>query len=165
MQYTTKYTSPLGPMLLSADDTGITGAWFVGQAYYARGLAPNTISWETPVLQETKRWLDIYFSGREPSFLPPLHPAGTAFQQEIWQLLCTISYGKTVSYGELAVQYARQKGLRSMSAQAVGNAVGKNPISVLIPCHRVLGSHRQLTGYAGGIDKKAKLLQLEGCIL
>ncbi len=165
MQYTTEYASPLGSMLLSADDTGITGVWFTGQTYYARGLAPNTISQETPVLQEAKLWLDIYFSGQEPDFVLPLHPVGTVFQQTIWQLLSGIPYGETISYGKLATMYAQQQGLHSMSAQAVGNAVGKNPISILIPCHRVVGNRGQLTGYAGGIDKKAKLLQLERRIL
>ena len=116
---------------------------------------------ETPILAETKRWLDIYFTGREPGFLPPLHPIGSAFRQSVWELLLRIPYGQTTTYGEIARQLAAKRGLARISAQAVGGAVGHNEISILIPCHRVVGMSGSLTGYAGGISKKAKLLELE----
>ena len=116
---------------------------------------------ETPILAETKRWLDIYFTGREPGFLPPLHPIGSAFRQSVWELLLRIPYGQTTTYGEIAQELAAKRGLARISAQAVGGAVGHNEISILIPCHRVVGMSGSLTGYAGGISKKAKLLELE----
>ena len=116
---------------------------------------------ETPTLAETKRWLDIYFTGREPGFLPPLHPIGSAFRQSVWELLLRIPYGQTTTYGEIAQELAAKRGLARISAQAVGGAVGHNEISILIPCHRVVGMSGSLTGYAGGISKKAKLLELE----
>ena len=116
---------------------------------------------ETPILAETKRWLDIYFTGREPGFLPPLHPIGSAFRQSVWELLLRIPYGQTTTYGEIARQLAAKRGLARISAQAVGGAVGHNEISILIPCHRVVGMSGSLTGYASGISKKAKLLELE----
>ena len=117
---------------------------------------------ETPTLAETKRWLDIYFTGREPGFLPPLHPIGSAFRQSVWELLLRIPYGQTTTYGEIAQELAAKRGLARMSAQAVGGAVGHNEISILIPCHRVVGTNGSLTGYAGGVDKKERLLTLEG---
>ena len=113
------------------------------------------------MLEETKRWLDIYFAGREPDFLPPLHLAGSPFRQEVWALLRQIPYGETTTYRALAEAVARKRGLRRMSAQAVGGAVGHNPSSIIVPCHRVVGSDGSLTGYAGGIDKKMRLLTLE----
>ena len=113
------------------------------------------------ILRETVEWLDLYFAGKCPSFTPPLAPKGTPFRQEVWQLLLDIPYGKTTTYGELAGKLAARRGLKSMSAQAVGGAVGHNPISLIIPCHRVLGSDGSLTGYAGGTDKKQALLELE----
>ena len=116
---------------------------------------------ETPILTEARRWLDIYFTGREPDFLPPLHPVGSVFRQAVWKILLQIPYGKTTTYGEIARQLAAQQGLERMSAQAVGGAVGHNEISIIIPCHRVVGTNGSLTGYAGGIDKKIKLLELE----
>lgn len=148
------YESPLGSILLAADAVGITGAWFEGQKYFARGLTQAREE-ETQVLFRAKCWLDIYFSGREPDFTPPLHPAGTEFQQRVWEQLSTIPYGQTLTYGALA----RRLGCKS--AQAVGGAVGRNPISVLIPCHRVVGSGGSLTGYAGGLERKTALLALE----
>lgn len=108
-----------------------------------------------------KRWLTIYFSGREPDFIPPLHIIGSTFQLAVWEILRKIPYGKTTTYGEIAKTIARQQGLPRMSAQAVGGAVGHNEISIIIPCHRVVGTNGSLTGYAGGIDKKVKLLNLE----
>lgn len=129
---------------------------------FRRYSPPEHIQKETATLAEVKRWLDIYFSGREPDFLPPLHPLGTPFRRAVWELLLQIPYGRTVTYGELARRLAAKQGLVHMSAQAVGGAVGHNPISILIPCHRVVGSGGNLTGYAGGIDKKVRLLELEG---
>lgn len=162
MVYTCHYESQLGGILLAADEIGLTGLWFDGQKYFARELPAERTEKEMPIITETKRWLDIYFSGTEPDFLPLLHPIGSTFRQEVWKLLLQIPYGKTVTYGELARQLAEKRGLPRMSAQAVGGAVGHNQISVLIPCHRVVGANGSLTGYAGGIQKKVKLLELEG---
>ncbi len=162
MQYTTTYQSPLGEILLAADEIGLTGLWFDGEKYYAWNLDENHEEKEVPVFQEAKRWLDIYFSGREPDFMPPMHMLGTAFQKEVWEILRTIPYGETTTYGGIAAKIAKKRGLTRMSAQAVGNAVGRNELSILIPCHRVVGTNGSLTGYAGGLDKKTALLKLEG---
>lgn len=159
---TARYGSPLGGLLLAADETGLTGVWFEQGKYCAAGLAPEREVRETPVLAETMCWLDCYFSGHEPEFLPPLHPAGTPFRQEVWELLLRIPYGTTTTYGALAKVLTQRHGKAKMSAQAVGGAVGHNPISILIPCHRVVGADGSLTGYAGGLDRKRQLLQLEG---
>lgn len=161
MIYTSKYTSPLGGILLAADEVGLRGLWFDGQKYFACDLPDERAERETPVLSEAKRWLDLYFGGQEPDFLPPLHPVGTPFRQAVWEILLRIPYGKTVTYGEISKQLAEKMGLERMSAQAVGGAVGHNEISIIIPCHRVVGSNGSLTGYAGGIDRKIKLLELE----
>lgn len=161
MHFTTHYYSPLGDILLAADDTGLTGLWFDGAKYYANGLDPKHQEADTPILAQTKEWLTVYFSGKEPSFCPPLHMIGTPFQLAVWDILCQIPYGKTSTYGEIARIIAGQRGLPHMSAQAVGGAVGHNKISILIPCHRVLGTDGSLTGYAGGTDKKARLLAIE----
>lgn len=161
MIYTSKYASPLGGILLAADEVGLRGLWFDGQKYFARDLPDERTERETPVLSEVKRWLDLYFGGQEPDFLPPLHPVGTPFRQAVWEILLRIPYGKTVTYGEISKQLAEKMGLERMSAQAVGGAVGHNEISIIIPCHRVVGSNGSLTGYAGGIDRKIKLLELE----
>ena len=161
MTYIQHYASPLGSILLAADEIGITGLWFEGQKYFARGLPAECIEQDTPALSDAKRWLDIYFAGREPDFMPPLHPVGSPFRQAVWEILLQIPYGQTVTYGEIARRLAKKQGLAKMSAQAVGGAVGHNEISVIIPCHRVVGTNGSLTGYAGGIDKKIKLLELE----
>ena len=161
MQYTNHYLSPLGDILLAADDAGLTGLWFEGQKYFARCLDREHEEKETPVLKEAKRWLDVYFSGKEPDFSVPLHLIGTDFQKEVWKILCSIPYGRTMTYGEIAARIALQRGLAHMSAQAVGGAVGHNEISLIVPCHRVVGTDGSLTGYAGGIDKKIQLLELE----
>ncbi len=147
--------------MLAADGTGLRGLWFDGQKYFARDLSAERIEQNTPALTEAKRWLDIYFAGKEPDFLPPLHPAGSAFRQSVLEILLKIPYGQTITYGDIARQLAARRGLANMSAQAVGGAVGHNEISVIIPCHRVVGANGSLTGYAGGIDKKIKLLELE----
>ena len=161
MQYTTFYESPIGRILLAADDTGLTGLWFEGQKYFARCLGRETEEKEMPVFAEAKRWLDIYFSGKEPDFTPPLHFIGTDFQKDVWDILCAIPYGQTMTYGAIADQLAKKRGLSRMSAQAVGGAVGHNNLSIIVPCHRVVGSDGSLTGYAGGIERKTFLLNLE----
>lgn len=161
VQYINHYSSPIGGILLAADETGLTGLWFEGAKYYAAGLGAEYEEKTTPVLERTKEWLTVYFSGREPDFLPPIHAKGTPFQLEVWKILGKIPYGKTVTYGQIAEEAARQKGTPKMSARAVGSAVGHNKISIIIPCHRVIGANGNLTGYAGGVDKKVKLLALE----
>lgn len=161
MQYISHYRSPLGEMLLAADEIGVTGLWFAGQKYFALHLDKEHAEKEIPQFKTVKQWLDVYFSGREPDFTVPLHFTGTAFQNEVWQILCTIPYGQTTTYGEIAKQLAARRGLPHMSAQAVGGAVGHNPISILVPCHRVVGLGGSLTGYAGGLERKRCLLALE----
>lgn len=161
MQYISHYQSPLGEMLLASDGSGLTGLWFEGQKYFARSLSREREEKEIPLLAEAKDWLSIYFSGREPEKTVPLHLTGTDFQLRVWEILSSIPYGETATYGEIAGKVAEQQGLPHMSAQAVGGAVGRNPIAILVPCHRVLGKDGSLTGYAGGIARKAGLLQLE----
>ena len=162
MIYTAHYDSPLGRHFLAADEEGLTGLWFEDAAHFADGLPTEREESETPVLAETKKWLDLYFRGQEPEFLPKLHPVGSEFRQEVWALLREIPYGRTTTYGTLAKELARRQGRTTVSAQAVGGAIGHNRISILIPCHRVVGSSGSLTGYAGGLEKKARLLELEG---
>lgn len=161
MVYTCTYRSKLGDILLAADEVGLMGLWFEGQKYFANTLPRECISQETPVLTQAKAWLDLYFSGQNPTFTPPLHPAGSFFRQAVWKILLQIPYGHTMTYGEIARELAEKQKRSHMSAQAVGGAVGHNEISIIIPCHRVVGSNGSLTGYAGGIDKKIALLQLE----
>ena len=162
MTFIQHYDSPLGGILLAADEIGLTGLWFDGQKYFARGLSSEREERELPVLLEAKRWLDIYFTGKEPDFLPPLHPVGSAFRQLVWELLLQVPYGKTTTYGEIARRLAEKQKLPRMSAQAIGGAVGHNPISLMIPCHRVVGTNGSLTGYGGGLARKVQLLALEG---
>ncbi len=161
MVYTCTYRSKLGDILLAADEVGLMGLWFEGQKYFANTLLRECISQETPVLTQAKAWLDLYFSGQNPTFTPPLHPAGSFFRQAVWKILLQIPYGHTMTYGEIARELAEKQKRSHMAAQAVGGAVGHNEISIIIPCHRVVGSNGSLTGYAGGIDKKIALLQLE----
>ena len=161
MLYTSHYASPLGGMTLVSDGTALVGLYFDGQKYFAEGLDATRTQKNLPVFEEARRWLDVYFSGRKPDFTPPTAPAGTAFQQSVWKILRTIPYGQTVTYGAIARRIEQNTG-RRISAQAVGGAVGRNPISILIPCHRVVGTNGSLTGYAGGIDKKERLLRWEG---
>ena len=156
MIYLTRYESPLGSILLAADGVGLTGLWFVGQKYFPSFSEEEALEEETPVLAEAIRWLNVYFSGASPDFLPPLHPQGSSFRQAVWNVLLTIPRGQTMTYGEIA------RRLNVHSAQAVGGAVGHNPVSILIPCHRVVGSDGSLTGYAGGLARKEWLLHLEG---
>lgn len=161
MTFVQHYNSPLGGILLAADEIGLTGLWFNGQKYFARSLPAGYTEQNTPALSEAKRWLEVYFTGKEPDFMPPLHIVGSAFRRAVWEILLQIPYGKTTTYGEIARQLAEKQKLPRMSAQAVGGAVGHNEISIIIPCHRVVGTNGSLTGYAGGIDKKIKLLELE----
>lgn len=156
MQKTIRYQSPLGTLVLTANQTGLTKLCFCENSPYAETNPDSTI------LERTKHWLDLYFSGKNPGPVPPVHLTGSPFQTLVWGLLQDIPYGQTVSYGELARQVAVHKGETRMSAQAVGGAVGRNPVAILVPCHRVVGADGSLTGYAGGIEKKAGLLTLEG---
>lgn len=165
MQYISHYESPFGPMLAAADEEALTGLWFEGQKYFGAGLAEERIERETPVLAAARRWLDVYFSGKEPDFTVPLRPAGTPFRREVWDCLQAVSYGAVVSYGDLADWMARKTGYFGyISPRAVGGAVGHNPIALFIPCHRVIGADGSLTGYAAGTAVKEKLLRLEGAI-
>lgn len=161
MVYTTQYASPLGSITLACDETALIGLWFDGQKYFGKILPEQFAEKEHPLLQDAKRWLDIYFSGRAPDFTPPLRYDSTPFRNAVCEIMLTIPYGKTMTYGEIAAAIAKRQGLSRMSAQAVGGAVGHNPISLIIPCHRVVGTNGSLTGYAGGIDRKVKLLKLE----
>ena len=156
-----KYASPVGGILLAADEIGLTGLWFEGEKFFADNLPAKHEEKESPTLAAAKRWLDIYFKGKEPDFTPPLHPVGSAFRMKVWDILLQIPYGQTVTYGWIARQLAVREGLSRMSAQAVGGAVGHNEISIIIPCHRVVGTSGSLTGYAGGLDRKIALLKTE----
>lgn len=163
------YQSPLGEILLAADREALVGLWFAGQRHQPSWLAaaavgplPTSITVSTDaVLRRTVLWLDTYFSGHEPRFVPPLAPVGTPFRLDVWRLLLQIPYGQTVTYGHLATQLARTKGVPTISPQAIGSAVGRNPISLIIPCHRVIGANGNLTGYAGGLERKEQLLHME----
>lgn len=161
MQYITHYKSPLGNVLMAGDKAGLTGLWFEGQKHFARCLDREHEEREIPLFETAKHWLDVYFSGKEPDFSVPLHFIGTEFQKEVWEMLGSIPYGQTTTYSSIAQQLAARKGLPHMSAQAVGGAVGHNEISIIVPCHRVVGKDGSLTGYAGGIEKKQSLLMLE----
>lgn len=162
MIYTCTIDTPLSAVTVSAEEGMITGLWFIGQKYYPAG----TESWMTkpdyPVFEALRAWLSGYFAGMAEAPGLRLAPRGTPFQKEVWEMLLQIPYGQVTTYGEIARKLAAARGLPSMSAQAVGRAIGHNPISILIPCHRVVGSNKSLTGYAGGLDKKAALLRLEG---
>ena len=160
-QFTCRCASPLGDILLAGSESALTGLWFEGQKHFARGLAQPCQARDLPIFEAARRWLDVYFSGREPNLELPLHPVGTPFQIQVWQALRAIPYGQTLSYGALAARLAVARGVPRLSARAVGGAVGCNPISILIPCHRVVGADGSLTGYAGGVDRKARLLALE----
>lgn len=162
MYYTCKYASPLGGMTLASDGKNLTGLWFDGQKYFADDLPAQHEESELPVFAQTKRWLDIYFAGEEPRFTPPLSMGGVSpFRRRVWEIMLAIPYGHTSTYGKIAAQIAAETGKR-VCAQAIGGAVGHNSIALIIPCHRVLGAGGSMTGYAGGIDKKIALLQLEG---
>ena len=161
MEYTHHYDSPLGGITIASDGEALTGLWFDGQKYFADTLEREHKDQALPVFHEAERWLTLYFSGTAPDFIPPLVMKTTPFRKAVWEIMLTIPYGQTMTYGEIADGLARKKELVRMSAQAVGGAVGHNAISLIIPCHRVVGTNGSLTGYAGGIDKKIKLLTLE----
>lgn len=152
------YSSPIGELVLTADEIGLTKLHFAEQM----PCPAQRQAQENPALVQTRQWLDVYFSGRAPDFVPPLHLMGTPFQMAVWELLLQIPYGQTVSYGALAKHIASQRGIKRMSAQAVGGAVGRNPIAIIVACHRVIGSDGSLTGYAAGLEKKKALLRCEG---
>lgn len=163
MIHTIRYDSPVGNLLLAEHDGGLTGLWIEGQKYYFGSLADQVMEQETPMLARSKAWLDQYFAGEKPEIgALKLSPIGGTFRQVVWKILCEIPYGQVMTYGEIAREAALHMGRTSMSAQAVGGAIGHNPISIIIPCHRVVGKNGSLTGYAGGIDKKIKLLTHEG---
>ena len=158
------YASPLGPLLLASAGDALTGLWLPGQKYYAAGVGPVAAEGDAPILRASVQWLDAYFAGDKPEISAlPLAPGGSDFQKLIWELLRDIPYGETTTYGTLAAKAETRLG-RKTAARAVGAAVGRNPISIIIPCHRVLGADRSLTGYAGGLDKKEWLLRHEGAI-
>lgn len=160
-RYKSYYDSPLGGIMTASDGEKLTGLWFDGQKYFPETMNQNIRNTDLPIFEETRQWLDLYFSGKEPAFTPPFSLHSTPFRQSVWEILLTIPYGKTVTYGEIAAMLAKKKGLLRMSAQAVGGAVGHNPISLIIPCHRVVGTDGSLTGYAGGLERKRWLLALE----
>lgn len=162
MEYISEYKSPIGEILLASDGKAVTGLWFKEQKYYGATLGEVSRKGEPYVLKEAAAWLDSYFAGKRPDMTVPLAPRGTAFRQSVWEKLCKIPYGEVVTYKAIACQMAEEMGRPTMSAQAVGGAVGHNPVSILIPCHRVVGSSGSLTGYAAGTDKKKWLLELEG---
>lgn len=164
MFYTSSYSSPLGEITLASKQNQLIGLWIEGQKYFGElAIADLKYNAHLTVFDLTKKWLDNYFSGKNQTISQlPLAPAGTLFRQKVWDILCKIPYGEVITYGDIAKQIALQNNQARMSSQAVGGAVGHNPISIIIPCHRVIGANGNLTGYAGGIDKKIKLLEIEG---
>lgn len=169
MYYSTIYSSPIGAITLACDRDGknLVGLWTEGQKYYGGTISGDVVENDNiPLFDRTKKWLDKYFAGERPDVSElPLSPIGGEFRQEVWKILCEIPYGEVITYGDIAKIVASKCGKKSMSAQAVGGAVGHNPISIIIPCHRVVGSNGSLTGYAGGIEMKMKLLELEGIFI
>ena len=161
MDYTHHYDSPLGGITLASDGNALIGLWFDGQKHFADTLNNPYGEKPLPVFGEADRWLDIYFSGKAPDFTPRLSMRTTDFRKAVWEILLTIPFGQTMTYRQIAQLVALQRRLPRMSAQAVGGAVGHNAISLIIPCHRVVGTDGSLTGYAGGMDRKIRLLQLE----
>ena len=156
MDYTAHYSSPIGDITMASDGKALVGLWFDGQKYFADTLAiEHEERPDLPLFAETRRWLDIFFSGKAPDFTPPIAMRGSDFRKRVWQTLLEIPFGQTMTYGDIALR------LGCRSAQAIGGAVGHNSISLIIPCHRVVGTGGSLTGYAGGIDKKAWLLEME----
>lgn len=164
MYYSATYPSPVGTITLACDGEHLVGLWLGGQKYHG-GTIPEEMVEKSgiPVFDDAKKWLDRYFAGEKPGISElPLAPIGGAFRQGVWGILCDIPYGEVITYGDIAKKMAIKMGKDSMSGQAVGGAVGHNPISIIIPCHRVVGSNGSLTGYAGGVQTKIKLLKLEG---
>lgn len=161
MTYTYKYASPLGKITMASNGTALTGLWFDGQKYFADTIKGETEERPLLIFDEAAKWLDIYFSGKEPDFTPEILITDTPFKKSVAKIMLSVPYGKTMTYGEIANKIAKQNGIERMSAQAVGGAVGHNPISIIIPCHRIVGTNGNLTGYAGGIERKIELLKLE----
>ena len=159
--YSYHYSSPLGGITLASDGKALTGLWIDEQKYFPHKLISESIESELPIFTQTCNWLDIYFSGRIPDFTPSISLNTTPFCKAVYEILLTIPYGQTMTYGEIANIIAEQNGVERMSAQAVGGAVGRNPISIIIPCHRVVGADGSLTGYAGGLNQKIELLKPE----
>lgn len=159
MEYTGHYDSPLGAMTLAGDGEALTGLWFDGQKYFGRTIRGDSVEKQLPVFEQTECWLDLYFSGKPPEFTPPLNLRGTAFQRAVWEILMTVPFGETVTYGQIARRLAGPAG--RLSAQAVGGAVGRNPVLLIVPCHRVIGADGSLTGYAAGTERKKRLLAME----
>ena len=163
MDYTTHYQAPLGGITLASDGEALVGLWFDGQKYFADTLDKQHEERDDfSIFDETRRWLDTYFSGKAPDFTPRLSMRASDFRRRVWEIMLGIPFGRTMTYGDIARQIARERGIPTMSTQAVGGAVGHNSISLIIPCHRVVGTSGSLTGYAGGIDKKLRLLKMEG---
>ncbi|MCI5699659.1 MAG: methylated-DNA--[protein]-cysteine S-methyltransferase [Lachnospiraceae bacterium] len=164
MYYQSDYDSAVGKITMASNGESLVGLWIEGQKYFCDSVRePMQVHHALPVFEATKKWLDRYFAGQRPVITDlPLAPSGSVFRQMVWKILCEIPYGETTTYGEIAKKMAILTGRKTMSAQAVGGAVSHNPISIVIPCHRVVGSGGSLTGYAGGIDKKIQLLQIEG---
>ncbi len=163
MTFTTRVSSPIGPLMLAGNERALTGLWIEGAKYFAASLPQDTAEGLTPPLRDAAQWLTDYFAGKRPSSNElTLEIPGSAFRREVCRLMLAIPYGETTTYGALACEMARRMGRAHMSSQAVGGAVGRNPISIVIPCHRVLGANGSLTGYAGGLDKKRFLLRHEG---
>ncbi len=163
MIYLNHYLSPIGNIILKSNETKLIGLYFADKNIFHEENK-QYIQYQKSdlnIFKLTKQWLDIYFSGRTPDFIPPLEVHDTAFRESVWKILLDIPYGQTTTYGIIASQIAKQNNIYKMSARAVGNAVGHNPISIIIPCHRVIGSNGKITGYSGGIDKKIALLNLE----
>lgn len=165
MTFIAHHTTPLGPITLASDGDALTGLWFDGQKYFAKTIKGETTEAELPIFQATRLWLDTYFHKERPTSIPKIKVQGSVFLQMVCEIMLSIPYGKTTTYGEIAKVAAQKMGRASMSAQAVGGAVGHNPISIIIPCHRVVGSNGNLTGYAGGLEKKIRLLQIENIII
>lgn len=161
MKYISYYNSPLGKIMLTSDGEAVTGAWFEGEPEFEPDRNKNGTLKEISVFKEARIWLDMYFSGKDPGKIPLLRTEGTEFQERVWAVLLRIPYGKTMTYGAIANEIMKETGQKKMSAQAVGGAVGRNPVSLFCPCHRVIGAGGKLTGYAGGVDKKQALLALE----
>lgn len=161
MEYIHHYKSPIGNMRMVSDGKALTGLWFDKQKYIVNTWKEESEDIDLPIFQDTIRWLELYFQGEIPGFIPELKLEGTEFREAVWKILLTIPYGESMTYGEIAAIIAKQRGVSCMSAQAVGGAVGHNPVSIIVPCHRVLGADGSLTGYAGGLEKKIALLKIE----
>lgn len=161
MNYKKIYKSALGNLFLLSDGKYLTGLYFENQKYFDENLLKNYLDKDIEIFEKTFAWLALYFSGKDPKFRPDLKFIGSEYRKRIWKLLLEIDYGKLVSYKDLANAYNKVFPKEKTSPRAVGNAVSHNPISIIVPCHRVIGSNKKLTGYAGGLDRKVKLLELE----